>query len=103
MGRSHYGDKNNNVRGGATSPRNHSNLPTIPEGARLVLGRDRRIYTAQCYNCQEWGHFADQCPEAKGNDEVRSSTFNSIYTFLIIANIIIKFRIFSIPDLHTIQ
>jgi len=47
IGSLHYGGG-----GGRGSRRNHENLPQIPEGARLVLGRDRRIYTAQCYNCQ---------------------------------------------------
>jgi len=69
IGSSHYGGRGGL---GSRTPRNHENLPQIPEGARLVLGRDRRIYTAQCYNCQEWGHFADQYPEAlnQGNNKV---------------------------------
>ena len=79
IGSSHYGN-NNNVRGGTTSPRNRDNLPTIPEGARLVLGNDRRIYTAQCYNCQEWGHFSDQCPESNQGNNNRVSTHTSSTT-----------------------
>ena len=68
VGSSHYGDRGGR---GSRSPRNHENLPQIPEGARLVLSRDCRIYTAQCYNCQEWGHFADQCPVStdQGNNQ----------------------------------
>jgi len=82
IGSSHYGGGGGR---GARSPRNHENLPQIPEGARLVLGRDRRIYTAQCYNCQEWGHFADQCPEAlnQGNNKVsytRKSSNSQCYS-----------------------
>ena len=44
-------------------------MPTIPEGANIVIGTDRRVYTIQCNKCNEWGHYADRCPEA-GNGEV---------------------------------
>ena len=43
---------------------NRDNMPTIPEGANIVIGTDRRVYTIQCNKCNEWGHYADRCPEA---------------------------------------
>ena len=36
---------------GTRSPRNGHKLLTVPEGAQIVLGKDKRVYTAQCYNC----------------------------------------------------
>ena len=54
--------------------RNNENRPTIPEGANIVIGRDRRVYTIQCNRCNEWGHYADQCPEVT-DDEVSKKKF----------------------------
>lgn len=48
--------------------RNNDNRPTIPEGANIVIGRDRRVYTIQCNRCNEWGHYADNCPEVNDNE-----------------------------------
>jgi len=39
-----------------------------------VIGRDRRVYTIQCNRCNEWGHYADQCPEVT-DDEVSKKKF----------------------------
>jgi len=50
--------------------RNNENRPTIPEGANIVIGKDRRVYTI----CNEWGHYADQCPKVT-DDEVSKKRF----------------------------
>ena len=67
-----------NFQGG----KNNKNMPTIPEGANIVLGTDRRVYTIQCHNCNEWGHYADCCPEVKkdgGNNEVSKNKNGLIF------------------------
>ena len=50
---------------------NRDNLPTIPEGANIVLGSDRKVYTIQCKRCNEWFHYANRCPEVE-NGEISS-------------------------------
>ena len=32
---------------------NRDNMPTIPEGANIVIGTDRRVYTIKCNKCNE--------------------------------------------------
>ena len=50
---------------------NRDNVSTIPEGANIVLGSDRKVYTIQCKRCNEWFHYANRCPEVE-NGEISS-------------------------------
>ena len=64
-----------NYQGGSNG-RTRDNLPTIPEGANIVIGTDRGVHTIQCRNCNEWGHYANCCPEASnGNNPVSIKSF----------------------------
>ena len=54
-----------NYQGNGGRNRNRDNLPTIPEGANIVIGTDHRVFTIQCNRCNEWGHYADKCPEVR--------------------------------------
>ena len=39
-----------------------------PAGTVLVAGTDGRTRNVLCYGCNTWGHYANQCPNARDND-----------------------------------
>ena len=56
---------------------NTNDRPTLPEGANIVIGTDRRVHTIQCNRCNEWGHYANQFPEINGEVSICLYTKNS--------------------------
>ena len=64
----------------------------IPDGAAIIRGNDGRVHNIQCRICNEYGHFADQCPSVpvEGNSSdilsPQRSSITSAYLFSQIDN-----------------
>ena len=43
-----------------------------PAGTVLVAGVDGRTCNVLCFGCQEWGHYANQCPKARDTNNYSS-------------------------------
>ena len=44
------------------------NNDRAPAGTVLVAGTDGRTCNVQCFGCQTWGHYANQCPTASDDN-----------------------------------
>lgn len=49
-------------QGGGSGTSGRYVRPAVPEGTVLVPGVDGTTSDVQCYNCQQWGHIAPNCP-----------------------------------------
>ena len=90
-GNGNGGRGNGNNYTGGRGGRGNGHGRIIPDGATIVRGLDNRVHNIQCRVCNEYGHYASQCPtvppEGKMMNEQQSmSTMTSTYLFSQIDN-----------------